>query len=111
MLSTDASGVAWGAHIHGKWKSTRTEGQLLLDKVDDVTLTDEQPVPTSLTNQRGGFAVEEQAQPIHILEYKAVFNALQALGPNLQDCCIRLWCDNTVVVQGLKNEFSKSPRI
>ena len=30
-LSTDASGVAWGAHAHGKWSSKDLSGTLALD--------------------------------------------------------------------------------
>lgn len=29
-ISTDASGVAWGAHVHSKWDSTQTRGNIPL---------------------------------------------------------------------------------
>ena len=51
---------------------------------------------------RGNFTEYEQTSPIHILEYEAVFKALENLAPLLRDTCVRLWCENTVVVQGLR---------
>ncbi len=56
VLSTDASGVAWGAHIHGKWQSSRQEGKLLLDDVDKVHLTEPVHLPAERKNMRGEFS-------------------------------------------------------
>ena len=60
---------------------------------------------------RGQFHTDETAQPIHILEYEAVYRALRALQPYLRDTCIRIWCDNQVVVHGLQKGFSSKPAI
>lgn len=107
VISTDASKVAWGAHIHGKWKSTAIQGLLNLEETSMQGESNE-PIhfPTQLKNMRGAFDATDRTEHIHILEYEAVYHALQGLGDEIQDCCIRLWCDNMVVVAGLTKEFS-----
>ena len=60
---------------------------------------------------RGAFNATSREDHIHLLEYEAVYQALLGLGNELQDCCIRLWCDNMVVVAGLTKEFSQKPAI
>lgn len=70
-LSTDASGVAWGAHVHQAWSTTATCGHV------------DAPAGASYTapnkNMRGQFTDAEQDLPIHLLEYKAVIRALEGL--------------------------------
>lgn len=112
LLSTDASKVAWGAHVHGKWASSSNNG-VIQNHLDEETNILEFPegFPNELRNMRGNFSKSEQEDHIHILEYEAVFRALLALGHTISDTCIRLWCDNTTVVAGLKKEFSAKPAI
>ncbi len=43
---------------------------------------------------------------IHILEFKAVIKALRALSNQIRGCCVRLWCDNTTVVNCYKKGYS-----
>ena len=78
----------------------------MLTSPDTATLEAPLPTPAQLRNQRGQFSQEEQAAPIHILEYRAVLNALTALKPQIRDTCVRLWCDNQVVCSGLLKEYS-----
>lgn len=68
-------------------------------------------VPAADRNMRGQFHTDTAEQPIHILEYEAVYRALRSLSPHLQDTCIRIWCDNQVVVHGLQKGFSAKPAI
>lgn len=102
-ISTDASGVAWGAHVHSKWDATQTHGNIPLPAANSV--------PNADRNMRGQFHTDETSQPIHILEYEAVYRALKALTPHIRDSCVRIWCDNQVVVHGLKKGFSAKPAI
>ena len=69
---------------------------------------DLQPVTISedVRNMRGQFSQTEQQEWIHILEFKAVFNALTALGDHLNGVCVRLWCDNRTVVSCYNKGFS-----
>ena len=84
VISTDASKVAWGAHIHGKWKSTAIHGLLNLE--DGSMQNDSNaPVqfPDKLKNMRGALNDTDRTEHIHILEYKAVYQALLGLGAEL----------------------------
>ena len=60
---------------------------------------------------RGQFDQDTQEEPIHILEYEAVFKALFELGDHIRDTCVRLWVDNSVVVAGLRKQYSSKPAI
>ena len=55
---------------------------------------------------RGQFLATDQQEWIHILEFKAVHNALVDLGDSIENVCIRLWCDNMTVVSCLKKGYS-----
>ena len=74
VLSTDASKVAWGAHIHGKWESTAISGLLNLDTpVIPTASTTPLPFPNLAKNMRGAFNEQTREAHIHLLEYEAVY--------------------------------------
>ena len=66
---------------------------------------------TENKNLRGAFSQSEQQDWIHILEFKALYNALESLGDTLQDMCVRLWCDNMTVVTCYNKGFSPKANI
>lgn len=83
VLSTDASGVAWGAHVHGKWEETHTSGKVYNDNKLDTSTLRAHAVDESVRNMRSIFTETEREDWIHILEFKAVHRALTALGPHI----------------------------
>lgn len=60
---------------------------------------------------RGSFSAEERQEHIHILEFRAIRNTLQALKADIADTCVRLWCDNTTVVSCLNKGYSPKENI
>ena len=84
LLSTDASKLAWGAHVHGKWASTQVEDHIhLTDTLDAPPPGLPQTFPQELRSLRGLLSRTQSQEHIHILEYEAVFRALLSLGPHV----------------------------
>jgi ribonuclease HI len=60
---------------------------------------------------RGVWAPAEQQEHIHLLEIKAILNALNLFKDKLANKCIRLWCDNQVYVETISRKWSKVAEI
>ena len=111
VLSTDASGVAWSAHVHGKWETGRHQGLLQAPEINNLSNRREIQLDPTRSTTQGQFSIEEQQEWIHILEYKAGLNAITNFKYILQDTCITLWCDCTTLVTGLSKNYSKNENI
>ena len=83
VLSTDASGVAWGAHVHGKWEDTQCRGNIYSSGINDIDTSKPAPLTDTLKNMRGQFSTQDQTEWIHILEYKAVLAAITQLDTHI----------------------------
>ncbi len=88
-ISTDASKLAWGGHLHNQ--ENRQHGGHM-----------------DFESTRAKWPLELQSEHIHILEMHAVLNTLTAFTMDLSNKAVRLLYDNQTVVAAIRNNFSKS---
>lgn len=103
-LATDASKVAWGAHVHQVDAPTHSGELQLKSSADQVS---QAAAPGALSrNARGSWTEHQRQEAIHILEMEAIINALDIFKDKLMNSCVRLWCDNQVCVNNIKRNYS-----
>lgn len=102
-LYTDASKFAWGAHFHHAYCHNWAQGP-------DSELSSLPPGTNVLAQgpslARSTFTLDQQATGSTAREFDAVIEALKLFAPKAIGACIRLFSDNTGVVQILKKGFS-----